>query len=64
MQLKNRLTGRMFSFSNLEAPVMPIVADPEQLAVIAGALHAYRKSKNVDPGSELYERAAQRVICL
>jgi len=43
---------------------MPIVVDPEQLAVIAGALDTYRKSKNVDPGSELYERAAQRVICV
>lgn len=43
---------------------MPIVADPEQLALISDALDAYRKSKNVDPGSELYERAAQRVICL
>ena len=43
---------------------MPIIADPEQLALIAVALEDYRKSKSVDPGSALYQRAAQRVICL
>ena len=43
---------------------MPIVADPEQLALIAKVLETYCLPRNIGRGSEVYEHLARRAIWL